>query len=500
MCAEDYSEWGERLAGCIRREELYREVTDWLSEGNGSVGSWGVACSGGADSVCLLLVLYAYFPEARERLKVLHFNHCLRGAASDGDAVFVRRLAEGLGCRVRVGRARFSSRGGSRRIGFPRSEAELRSERFRFFENQLKGGSVLFLGHHRDDVAETMLMRLARGSGSGGLAAPRPVHTPARGGPTRLRPLLGLSRDRITEALRESGVPWREDATNATDRYFRNRLRRRVLPVWRAASPMDPVVGAARSRRLIEEDERALVCWLNDLMPAPCRGRELDLKRLVGKPRALFRRALHGWLVVQGDGGSEGMNAAAFEVLLEAAVAGRDFQMSYGKERFLKIDGGVLSVRVPLSALEWAPFGLPQEGSAYLPDGAVLCCERVVLNDALRREIGGGAFDPQCQVFFSVEHCVSYGLVSKGYGWGWLVRCWRNGDRYRPLGAPGVAKLQDVFTNRKVPVDRRRRLPVVCMPDGTIVWCPGLPPAGSFRISACTEQAFRLAYRTGSSE
>jgi hypothetical protein len=150
---------------------------------------------------------------------------------------------------------------------------------------------LLWLGQQQDDIAETFFMRLARGSGTAGLAAPRPAQRMPGGG-VRLRPLLTLKKAEISAALRAAGIPWREDASNAGDDYFRNRIRRAVLPAWqRAAHGRDALDGAALARELLDEDDAALEAWLEELRPLR-RGAVLDLPVLSGKPRALWRSRL----------------------------------------------------------------------------------------------------------------------------------------------------------------------------------------------------------------
>lgn len=315
-----------RLAAILPRERLEPAVLAWIAAAARRT-AWAVACSGGADSVALLMLLWAHWPDRRRHLRVLHFDHRLRGRASTADAAFCRRLARLLGVRVRVGR-----------WGRPRvvpSEAEARAARLAFLHRHAR---VVFLGHQQDDIAESMLMRLARGSGSGGLAAPRPVQRLA-GGRVHLRPLLPLKKAEIVAALRQAGVPWREDATNEGDAHFRNRIRHRVMPAWGRAAQRDALGGAARSRQLLEEDDAALESWLEELAPLDRRG-GLDHGRLAGKPRALLRRALHRWLLTVRP--PVELSRQAFDALLAALEAGRATRHSLGRHGFAVTDGKVL--------------------------------------------------------------------------------------------------------------------------------------------------------------
>ncbi|WP_068769945.1 tRNA lysidine(34) synthetase TilS [Termitidicoccus mucosus] len=512
-----------------------------------------MAFSGGADSLALLLAVAGLWPERRERLVALHFNHRLRGEASDGDERFCREMCAGLGIAIRAGHWEEAP------VAGVVSEAQAREARHAFFKREMDalGARVLWLGHQKDDAAETQLMRLARGSSSAGLAAPRPVQRLADGR-VFLRPLLTLTKAEIMAALRSRGVAWREDATNAGGDFFRNRIRRDVLPAWVAAAPNDALEGAALSRELLEEDDAALEAWLEELTgcgmgsaergiggasaaenggdgkdgsadlagmslrsepvrdfaggfrgqrPTVCHARAplagtvtLDLRPLAGKPRALWRRALRRWEP------ASGLARAGFEALLESCMRGGDFQRVSVGEGFVSMRGGVLSFSaVPAGGAavmpggaeargRWetaAPASLPAQAGCvlFLPDGATIAAQEVVISQGLRGRILAGKFEPSHEVYVSLEESMPP----------FVVRPWLPGDRYRPLGAPGSAKLHDLFINRKIPAGSRLSLPVVCDARGRIVWVPGLPPAEEVKISNSSSVGLRLTYGSGTS-
>lgn len=294
--------------------------------------AWCLAFSGGADSLALLLLLWAHWPERRDRLVALHFNHRLRGRAADADATFCQKVCTALGVRCRVGEWRGARRGAS--------EAAARAARHMFFAREMKrlGARVLWLAHQQDDIAETMFMRLARGSGTEGLAAPRPVQ-PQTDGRVHLRPLLTVKKAELMKALRAAGAGWREDATNAGDDFFRNRVRRAVLPAWTKAAGRDALAGAALARERLDEDNAALEAWLDRL--APVRRRQLDLGRLAGLPRAVWRRALHRWLLaVRPD---TDLSRQGFEQLLIMTERGRASRFSLGASGFAVLRAGKLA-------------------------------------------------------------------------------------------------------------------------------------------------------------
>jgi tRNA(Ile)-lysidine synthase len=294
---------------------LHPAVVAWI-EGRPARERIAVALSGGADSVALLLLLWAHFPERRGRLLAVHFDHRLRGRASAEDARFCAGLCRGLGVELASGRWDDAPTAPS--------EGEARAARIQFFTTTLRRRRVAALatGHHRDDVAETFFMRLARGAGAAGLSAPRPVQAQPGLGRTVLRPLLGLDKAELVAALRAAGARWREDASNATDAHLRNRVRAKLVPAWRAeaAEPgRDALGGIALSRELLEEDDTALETWAERATRIDARG-GLALAPLRDLPRAVLRRVLRRWLAT--TPAQTDLNRKGFNGLLELAGAG----------------------------------------------------------------------------------------------------------------------------------------------------------------------------------
>lgn len=337
------SRWAARAAAVAEKIPLRRLHPAALAAAPS--GRWAVALSGGADSVALLLLLWAHFPRRRRRLLALHFDHRLRGAASRADARFCRSLCRGLRLRCAAGRWRGRAKADP-------SEAEAREARNRFLEEACARLRVeaLWLGHHQDDIAETLLMRIARGSGTAGLAAPRPVSSAEPEAVLRLRPLLTLQKDELIRTLRQAGAPFRVDATNRSAKYLRNRIRHSVMAAWRRATDggRDPVAGAALTRSLAEEDDQALEAWTDACRALTPAGR-LNLDRLSGMPRAVWRRSLQRWVAwhrratQNSPGGSFRLSRAGFERLLDALPAKKAQRMSLGAAYFARVRPGWLT-------------------------------------------------------------------------------------------------------------------------------------------------------------
>ncbi len=481
MTVIDWPEKARDLAVRFPLDRFPRGVRERLN-GSPPASAWGIGCSGGADSVCLVLLLFAHFPGRRRALRVLHFDHRLRGRDSRDDAVAVESLARGLGLVCRVGVWEDAPAGGA-------SAEASRAARFGFFEEVLAGeeAPLLLLGQQRDDIAESQLMGLSRGGGTAALAAPRPVSA-SGGTAVRLRPLLDLGAGEIRQALRDLAIPWREDASNASENYYRNRVRHAVLPAWREVAPFDVARGTAASRALLEEDDAALEAWVDRVMETLSLEQGFPAAPLRTLPKAVCRRALNRWLAREGLKGH--LTATAFEELLTAICRKEPFRRSAGRENFLFFDGTSLRREaIPDDVRPWA-------GEAFCPAGAELNFPggrrlRVIsenLDAAGKAEVLAGKVDPATEAVVDAA-----GIEGDGV---W-VRFWREGDRYRPLGAPGGRKLQDVFTDRKVGAAERRRLPVVCTGEGVILWCPGFPPADTLKIGKSTKRVVRLTYCGG---
>lgn len=480
---QSWDQWAASLSERISCSELEVEALRFLND-LPLESPLAIACSGGADSVLLTLLTFAHFPERREKITLLHFNHQLRGEASELDQALVQEIAGSLGLNLMVDCWERENRESQP------SEAEAREARHQFFRDSLErlGGEVLLFGHQKDDIAETLLMRLARGSGTRGLSAPRAVQIHNPFNYKYLRPILTLPSAEIRRHLSEVGVPWREDDSNHEDSYLRNRLRHHVLPEWVSADPnRDVLSGVALSRKLLSEENEALEEWVTRLLPEDLEpGESINFSEFSDQPIAIIRRALQRFLHLNNL--SENLKASAQEELLVSIQSGKPCKLSAGVEHFLVYQDFKLSILSENDPDPWSEGSLNIGVDLTLPDGATLNLEPVCIDNKMRKEILSGAYDPKGETFISVN---ALPINEKQL---FQVRSWQPGDRYKPLGAPGSMKLQDLFVNKKISSRLRHRLPVICLPSGEIVWCPGLPPADQLKIDSQTDTALRLTY------
>jgi tRNA(Ile)-lysidine synthase len=410
------------------------------------------------------------------RLRVCHFNHGLRGAESDADEAFVRAMAEGLGLPFESGRPQQP---------LETDEASLRAARYGWLGEVYRrsGACAIALGHHGDDLLESMLMGLFSGSGPAGMATPMPVKRFADGH-VRIRPLLGLKREQIERSLQSLAIPWREDSSNADSAYTRNWVRMELLPQLRSRFPQDIFSGAQRTRTLMQESLDALDAVARALAIDISDPEVVDLNRLKDSEPAIARRLLMAWWLRHYP--DLRLPADAADQLVPAICSGRETVVSIGRMaddslQVLELTAGFLRLgdERKASPQPWpTAHWLPAAGPLFLPDGSLLSAgEQVLAGDQPYLDA-----DPVREAWLA------------GTGAVLQVRGWQAGDRYRPLGAPGTRKLQDLFTDAKIPIEQRHQLPVILNDKNAILWVPGFPPAQAFKVCLNHKSALKLTY------
>jgi tRNA(Ile)-lysidine synthase len=265
-----------------------------------------VGVSGGCDSVVLLdLLQRAGFG----KLVVAHLHHGLRGKEADRDEKFVRELAETAGARFAAGRVETRARAARAKESIEEAARKLRRAFFARIARKHRTKTV-FLAHHADDAAETMLFHLARGTGRRGLGSLRAEAPLEKSDAVIRRPLLAFTRQEILAYARTRRLPWREDKSNTSREFTRNRIRRDVMPALAAAVGHDPVPPMARAAEILATEEQ----WLDSLVMDEARNAQIDVRSLRTKAVGHQRRLLRTWLAARIKG------AVDFETI-EAARA-----------------------------------------------------------------------------------------------------------------------------------------------------------------------------------
>jgi tRNA(Ile)-lysidine synthase len=249
-----------------------------------------VGVSGGRDSMALLHGLHDL---GRRALIVVHLDHGLRGRASAADANFVRRAADRFGYRCIIGHADVRGYAGERGISIEHAAREMRHLFFASVAKRERCRTIV-LAHHADDQVETCLFNFLRGSGAAGLAGMRAqsIHRVGAIEMKFLRPMLVIRRAEIDAWLADRKIRWREDASNRSAEYTRNRIRERVLPMIAAEfGPAFPEAILRAAEIFCVEDE-----WMRAEAGRLAGGAELSVATLSVAPLALQRRAVRQWL------------------------------------------------------------------------------------------------------------------------------------------------------------------------------------------------------------
>ena len=409
--------------------------------------------SGGADSVCLLLVL----KELGFNVSAAHLNHGLRGAASDEDEGFTRRLAQKLG-------VPFFSKEVS--IVKGSIEAEGRKKRKEFFAELVSAHDFtkIALAHTRDDRIETFLMNLLRGAGREGLVSMEPVVG------NIVRPLIDTSRTEIEAYLKEQHQEWRTDVTNEDTAFARNRLRHDLIP--RLAAQFNPNIRETLSRTVeifeAEDDwmrqvTESAISTLTRPSPADRSQGErlcLDASRLAAEPIGLVRRIIREGIRRVGsdlrDVSFEHIEAA--RGLLGPGKSGKIVQIPGGTQVGREFDDLVFRQAAgPATEYE---YKLQIPGEVHIPE----------LGKLFRAEVIGKAGNrtgPGCVLVdaAAIGPCV-------------MIRNWKPGDYYRPVGLP-AGKLKRLFQRARIPRSHRRSWPVV-VANSTIIWVASFPVSRDF--------------------
>jgi tRNA(Ile)-lysidine synthase len=426
---------------------------------------WGVAVSGGPDSVALLEALVELADRIGIRLGVAHFNHRLRGAESDADEAFVRQRAADLGLPFERDEAVPCETDGEN------LEAAARRARYAFFDRLLEQGTFerIATGHTLSDQAETVLFRVLRGTGVTGLAAVRPVREPGI-----VRPLIDVSRREVIEWLEQRGSSWREDSSNRDPRFSRNRLRRDLLP--RLREEWNPQVDEALARlgaqAAAEESywDDVVAQALESLAAAQGSGSvEIDCLAARALHPAVLHRCLER-LARQSKAPGRQFDAQALEQLA-AMIRPDGPKQAHLPGLTARRSCDILLLRRESPAEPGAPIEANAPGDFTAPDGRSQV--------QLRFTAGAETLDGR--------NLLDYNRLTSLH-----LRAWQPGDR---LAGEAQRPMRELFRTSGVPAWERERWPVLAGFSGlepVVVWSRGFGASQAFAASAATPVAVEV--------
>jgi tRNA(Ile)-lysidine synthase len=435
-------------------EDFFRQAGP-LDRGDGVV----VAFSGGPDSTALLWGMSRLAARRELRLHAAHFDHGM-DAGSPGRAAAAARLAAAL--EVPMVRERCDVLAGRQTAGS--AEAAGRQARYEFLERTRRrlGARFVATAHHRDDQAETVLLRLLFGSGLEGLAGVRPVQGAV------VRPLLSLPRAALLAAVAAAGLEPVDDPTNRDLGVPRNRVRHRLLPALAADEPDLPLrlarlAGRARTAGLVLERRLAGRLPVRSVEGGVAVERRA-VESLPAELRPFAFSRLHRLAGAPYPAGS-----AARDELFRQLDGRRRAACDCGDGWRWEAAGELLILRREKAVQEKVPdftYNLEIPGELHLPEISV------------RMRVSRCAVEPW---MFQGSSCRAGLALPLTEGDRVTIRNRRPGDRIHPLGASGSRRLKEVLIDRRVPQQERSRLPLLCVGE-RIAWAPGVAIDQRFRL------------------
>jgi len=428
-----------------------------------------LAVSGGLDSMVLLRVLHSLSRRNRWRLAVAHFNHRLRAEASDADERLVRATAEKLGLRF-VGSAGDAAALARReKVSVEMAARRLRHDFLARTAKRLKIKTIA-LAHHADDQVELFFLRLLRGAGGEGLAGMKwNSPSPNDPGVRLVRPLLDRTKAALRRFAAEQGITFREDATNAQLHFLRNRIRNKLLPL------LSQKYQPALARSVL---------------------RTMDL---VSVEADFVRRAAEEWLERRRRSDFENLHPAVQRQIIRIQLMKMDVapdfdlveQLHGAAERAVSVGAGQTVCRERTGRI----VKQPNIGAIFKPDlrtieleGKDGAAELGGLN--IHWQIVSGVISAKPKVKFS-RSCEHFDADKVGSPI--ILRHWRRGDRFQPIGLKAPVKLQDLLVNRKIPHAQRHQLVVATTAAGELFWVEGLRMSERFKLDSRT--VHRLKWR-----
>ena len=428
-----------------------------------------IAVSGGRDSTVLLDALCHLQNDDRLTLAVVHCNHQLRGRESDRDEVFVRRLAELYKVDYYVERLRTKEYAKREKLSI---EEAARNLRYQFFQKLLRSCAFekVATAHTADDNAETVLLHLFRGAGVAGLSG-IPIH---RKDVNVVRPLLFATRADVDAYARAGNLKHREDSSNRKQSYRRNYIRRTLLPAIRKNVNENIVRTLNRTAELFSHLNEYLKAQVHESLTSVVRSSgehriDLDISRLRSYLYFVQENVV---LLALKSLTARQVNFEKIRSILDLTEAETGSQVDVFKDVVAFKDRDAL-VLVRMERQRRFRYEVTINQAYQFPEF----------------EFQSSLVD-QNQVTFSADRNIAFVDAGK-LGNTVLLRSWKNGDWFIPIGMRGKKKLSDFFVDEKVALYEKYQIPVL-ENEGSIVWVCGRRLDDRFKVTEATERVLRL--------
>ncbi len=456
-----------------------------------------IAVSGGPDSMALLHIMAELRHRYDIEIFIAHFNHMLRGKAADKDAEFVEKTADSLSVKCVTGKS--DIRKISRSQGLSIEEAA-REARYDFYKWAAKktGAVKVATGHTLDDQAETVLMRLIKGSGSRGLSG-----IPYRrelGGISVIRPLLDVPRKEVEQYLKKNKIPSRIDASNFLNIYFRNKVRNILIPLLEKkfnpgiknvlASTASTLGGESaylaglalkKMKRVSRQTDAGVELRIKDLMKEDIALRRLIIRQAIDRVKGDLRGIAYGhWQTIEAIASGGELKSVNLPGHIKAMKKGGSIIFaSLGSKQLKK--SAAEDRRYPARQVISRPVVLSVPGAVNIP----------ALNVTVKAEIVKSCPDFTEKKNQDTEY-VNGDLIRGRL----TVRTRQKGDRIKPLGMGSYKKIHDLFIDEKISREKRDLIPVVVR-GRALLWVAGVKLSDEFKIMENTKRIIKLSLARG---
>jgi tRNA(Ile)-lysidine synthase len=429
------------------------------------------ALSGGPDSVCLLQILSELRNEYKISLSAIYVDHRLRPDETPFEADFCKKICNALNIPLlskSIDVLTFAQKEG---INKQEAARELRYRAFHEAADELKADKIA-LGHNRDDQAETVLIRLIRGSGPTGLSAIPPVRGKI------IRPLIEIQRMEIEDFLDKKNIPFVVDSSNLTDRYLRNKLRHVIMPELKKINPAVSKT-ISRTSDIFRDEERYFdIAVAKSLMKMISRKNDRSIELFIAPMEILdtviLRRVLRR--AIDATKGLKGISFLHIEDIINLIRSGRSGDRIFLPNGIRVIKEYSLLKITSEEPKKLATYAMEKPGEVRLPESSMTlftelidCAETDGLGDGKRIAVINAD-----RLIFPLS-----------------IRARKRGDYFFPLGFGRRKKLQDYFVDEKIPRDEREAIPLLINGNEEIVWIVGHRIDERYKIEKNTKKILK---------
>lgn len=439
-----------------------------------------IGVSGGPDSMCLLHVLMSLRQRYNITIAVAHVNHGLRGQESDEDENYVREYCKTNEIKFYSKKVKLLEIAEERKLSSETAGREVRYSFFMELMNELSAQKIA-LAHNANDQAETILLRIMRGTGIEGLTGIKAV----RDG-IFIRPLINIPRLKIEKYCSDNDIETRSDKTNYENIYSRNKVRLELIPYMNNNFKCNIVNGLGRLAKTLSVDNDFLEKEASIKYKKYCTksGNKITIgKEAFDEHEAMLTRIIRNAL---SELSGSLYNFEKIHIYDIINIQGH----STGKE-----------VNLPRNVCAYNNYGRVElyiknvENDKINTDAVYILQKGINIVSELSKTIGINVIDSNCHIKFNSDNMIKYFDFDKIKG-DISLRFRKDGDRFTPLGMNGSKKLKDIFIDMKISKEERDKVPLICFGD-EIGWIVGYRVSEKYKIDVNTKRILEIIIESG---